>query len=74
MSDCITVHIGLDVHKESIEVARADADGGEVCHVGRIDGDLPVLDAALARLRCPVSGMQVVYEAGGKRQQHEHFQ
>lgn len=36
MSDCITVHVGLDVHKESIEIAMADANGGEVRHVGRV--------------------------------------
>ena len=64
MSDCITVHVGLDVHKESIEIATADASGGEVRHVGRVGRDLPALDAALARLRCPIGGLQVVYEAG----------
>lgn len=64
MSDCITVHVGLDVHKESIEIATADASGGEVRHVGRVGGDLPALDAALARLRCPTAGLQVMYEAG----------
>jgi hypothetical protein len=64
MSDCITMHVGLDVHKDSIEIATADVRGGEVHHLGRVGGDLPALDAALARLRCPVAGMQVVYEAG----------
>ncbi|MGH7745497.1 MAG: IS110 family transposase [Candidatus Dormibacteria bacterium] len=64
MSDCITRHVGLDVHQDSIEIATAEVAGGEVRHVGRIGGDLPALDAALTRLRCPGSGMQVVYEAG----------
>lgn len=64
MNQCITKHVGLDVHKDSIEIATADAQGGEVRHVGRIGGDLQALDTALARLHCPVTGLQVVYEAG----------
>src|SRR5690348_14111310 len=38
--------------------------GGGVRHVDRFGEDLSALDAALARLRCPVAGMRVVYEAG----------
>lgn len=64
MQNSITMHVGLDVHKDSIEIGTADVGGGEVRHVGRVGGDLPALDAALARLQCPVAGMQVVYEAG----------
>jgi len=48
----------------SIEIATAGVAEGRVRHVGGIGGDLPTLDAALARLRCPVAGMQVVHEEG----------
>jgi hypothetical protein len=38
MNKRITVHVGLDVHKESIEIALADGTaGGEVRHLGRDD-------------------------------------
>jgi hypothetical protein len=41
-----TVFVGMDAHKESIEIAIAD--GRETRHFGRIPGD-----AAKAPLRCP---------------------
>ena len=48
MNKRITVYVGMDVHKESIEIALADGmAGGEVRHYGRIGGDLASLDRAV---------------------------
>ena len=43
-----TVYVGVDVHKESIEIALAVATaGGEARHYGRVGGDFASLDRAL---------------------------
>jgi len=57
------VFVGMDVHKESIDVTLAET-GGEVRRVGSIGGDRAAVERLLGRLSRVHGHLHVVYEAG----------
>ena len=60
-----SMFVGLDVHKETIDVSIAEGHrGGEVRHYGVIASDLEPLDKVVRALRAPDRQLHFVYEAG----------
>jgi transposase len=60
-----SMFVGLDVHKETIDVSIAEGRReGEVRHFGVIASDLEPLDKVVRALRAPDRRLHFVYEAG----------
>jgi transposase len=57
------MYVGLDVHKNSIDVAIAEA-GGEIRHYGSIGGELKDLEKMIRKLHSKGSDLHFAYEAG----------
>ena len=62
MEKSSTAFIGMDVHKESIDIAIADQK--EARHFGRVGGDAASVDRAIRKLRSVHKRPLFVYEAG----------
>ena len=56
--------VGMDVHKDSIDVATGDEGGGEVRHYGAVGGELAAVSRLVRKLEATGKALVFVYEAG----------
>lgn len=63
MEELIKIHVGLDVHKDSITVAQAKPGREEARLVSKVLHDIPKLLKVLAKIGSPEQ-LHLVYEAG----------
>jgi transposase len=58
------LYVGMDVHKDSIDVATGDDAAGEVRHYGAIGGDMASVSKLARKLESTAKVLVFVYEAG----------
>jgi transposase len=65
MNQSTTMYVGLDVHKDSIDIALAEAErDSDVRHLGTVAGGLAAVSKAMRRLVGAGHRLHIVYEAG----------